>query len=344
MTATAAPLLQIQHLQASYRGAEGAPIRAVRDVSFDLYPGEVLALVGESAAGKSSVAHAILGLLPGNATIEGDVRYRGQSLKSLSREELRRVRGERISMIFQDPLASLTPTLTVGVQLAEVFSVHRGLSKAEAREEALAALRRVLPDPERVADLYPFQLSGGMAQRVMIGMALALRPDVIIADEATSSLDAATRMDTIARLEELRDQGAGVLLITHDFGVVARLADRVVVMYAGAIAETGDVSTIFKKPRHPYTYGLLQSLPRLDRRATRIMPMRGQPPDLAKLGEECAFLPRCPKATSQCRTELSPPLVVAGTGIEGHMAACYNPVAIDRAEELEFPDAHDTDV
>ncbi|MSQ30881.1 MAG: ABC transporter ATP-binding protein [Dehalococcoidia bacterium] len=321
----APPLLSVRHLRATYRVADGV-IPAVRDVSFDLHAGEVLALVGESAAGKTSVAHAILGLLPAQASVEGEVRLRGAALEG---EELRRARGEQISVIFQDALASLTPTLTVGEQVAEMFRVHRALDARAARAAAVEALRVVLPDAERVAAAFPFQLSGGMAQRVMIAMATALRPAMVIADEATASLDPGVRLDTLARLEALRDGGTAILLITHDFGVVARLADRVAVMYAGAIVETGDVRTIFRRPRHPYTYGLLESIPSLEHPGP-ITSMRGQPPDLAKLGAECPFLERCPKAVSQCRVDPAPALLAADTGVEGHTVACYNPVAIDR--------------
>lgn len=334
MTATeAATLLTVQHLSVTYRTAEGT-VPAVRDVSLELASGEVLALVGESASGKTTVAHAVLGLLPQFASTEGEVRYRGTALTSLSKEEMRQIRGTQIGMIFQDALAGLNPTLTVGDQLSELFVAHRQMRPGDAKAEAFGLLARVLPDAERAANAYPFQLSGGMAQRVMIVMATALGPDVIIADEATANLDPATRLETITRLEALRDGGAGVLLITHDFGVVARLADRVVVMYAGSVVETGDVRTIFRRPRHPYTYGLLQSLPRLDR-AEKLTAMRGQPPNLATLGQECAFLPRCPKATSQCRVEAAPKLAPAGTGVLGHQVACYNPVVVDRSEDRD---------
>lgn len=327
MTAVEAstPLLSVRHLNATYRVGDGI-VPAVRDVSFDLRAGEVLALVGESAAGKTSVAHAILGLLPAQATVEGEVRLRGEILEG---DELRRARGEEISVIFQDALASLTPTLTVGEQVAEMFRVHRGLDPREAAAAAIEALRTVLPDAQRVAESYPFQISGGMAQRVMITMATALAPAMIIADEATASLDPGVRLETLSRLEALRDQGTAILLITHDFGVVARLADRVAVMYAGAIVETADVRTVFRRPRHPYTFGLLESIPSLERRGP-ITSMRGQPPNLATLGPECPFLARCPKATSQCRIDHAPVLTAADTGVAGHEVACYNPVVVDR--------------
>jgi len=324
------PLLAVRHLSALYRTSSGSLLPAVRDVSLDLHGGEVLALVGESAAGKTTVAQAMLGLLSPPTVVEGDVRYRGTSLQSMTPEELRRVRGQEIAMIFQNALASLTPTIAIGDQLAEVFVTHRGMDRVAGRAAAVELLATVLPDAEQIARSYPYQISGGMAQRVLFAMATALHPAVIIADEPTSSLDAAVRLETLAQLEALRDAGAGVLLITHDFGVVARLADRVAVMYAGAIVETGDVRTIFRRPRHPYTYGLLQSLPTLARRG-RLEPMRGQPPDLATIGVECPFLPRCAKAISQCRVDVAPRLAAADTGVPGHEVACYNPISIDRS-------------
>ncbi len=334
---TRTPVLTVRDLHAAYRGAE-AMIPAVRGVSLDLYAGEVLALVGESAAGKSSVAHAMLGLLPSNAEVSGTILYNGRSLLDLSSEERRQVRGGEIAMIFQDAMAGLTPTLRIGEQIAELFLAHERLDAKAARAAALEALRPLLPDAERIVDAYPFQLSGGMAQRVMVAMATALHPKIVIADEPTANLDPAVRLETLNWLEEMRNAGTAVLLITHDFGVVARLADRVMVMYAGVVAEEADVFTIFRRPRHPYTYGLLSSLPGVMSGA-RLTPMRGQPPDLATLGAECAFLERCSKAISQCRVQPSPPLVtpevVAGSDVPlapGHRVACFNPMVVDLRE------------
>ena len=327
-TSADGPLIAVRHLSATYRGSTG-PIPAVRDVSFDLHAGEVLALVGESAAGKTTVAHALLRLLPLGASMSGDVRYRGASLGAMSAEDLRHVRGEEIAMIFQNGLAALTPTITIGDQLAEVFRAHRGLGPEAARAAGVRALAEALPNAEQVAAAYPFQLSGGMAQRVMFAMATVLQPAVVIADEPASALDAGVRLDLMQRIEAMRDAGTAVLLITHDFGVVARLADRVAVMYAGAVVESGDARTIFRRPRHPYTLGLLQSLPSIVG-GGRLVPMRGQPPDLATLGDECPFLPRCPKAVSRCRVDAAPGLAIADTGVAGHEVACYNPVAVDR--------------
>lgn len=331
------PILSVRDLRAAYRGPEGM-IPAVRGVSLDLYPGEVLALVGESAAGKSSVALATLGLLPSTAEVSGRILYEGRSLFDLKGDARRQVRGGEIAMIFQDATAGLTPTLRVGEQIAEMFLAHRRLDPRAARAAAIETLRPLLPDAERIVDAYPFQLSGGMAQRVMVAMATALRPKVVIADEPTANLDPAVRLETLDWLEALRDRGTAVMLITHDFGVVARLADRVMVMYGGVIAEEADVFTIFRRPRHPYTYGLLSSLPGVMTGA-RLSPMRGNPPDLAALGEECAFLERCPKAVSRCRVDPSPPLAAAGPPpgsdappAPGHRVACFNPMAVDLRE------------
>ncbi len=355
-----APLLAVEGLTASYRTDDEVMIPAVRDVSFELHEGEVLALVGESAAGKSTVAHAILGLLPHSAEIGGDIHFRGWRMGDLTSEELRRIRGDEIAMIFQDAAASLTPTLTIADQLSELFRAHRDYSESEARQLAVEALSRLLPDAQRVADAYPFQISGGMAQRVMITLATALEPSIVIADEPTANLDAAMRHETLEVLERLRDErGVAVLLITHDFGVVARIADRVGVMYAGELVETADVRTIFRHPRHPYTFGLLQSLPSLAG-GDRLVPMRGSPPDLAELPPQCPFLSRCNKATSRCRIEDAPALQPVASfeapdaAIEGgtaeaeheagrdpgfdaaleipHRVACFNPIAVPRVE------------
>lgn len=320
------PIVSVRHLSASYHTDE-ATIPAVRDLSLDLYPGEVLALVGESASGKSTVAHAILGLLPASADVSGEVLLRGRSLRSLPPEDLRRVRGSEIAMIFQHAQSSLTPTLTIGEQMSELYRAHDRISREEAYVRAVEALRMVLADPERIAGSYPFQLSGGMAQRVMIAMAMALNPGVVLADEPTANLDPAVRQETLERLERMRDDGAAVLVITHDFGVVARIADRVGVMYAGQVIEEADVRTIFREPKHPYTFGLLQSLPSLSG-GRRLQSMRGQPPDLATLPPECPFLPRCPKATSRCRTEDAPGLEQVEDSVGGHRVACFNPIAV----------------
>ena len=321
---TQSPIVRVEGLSASYR-VDATRIAAVRDVSFELYPGETLALVGESGSGKTSIALAMLGLLPSNATIEGgDVEYEGKPLPFEDEPRLREIRGAEIAMIFQDAIASLTPTLSIGDQVAEVFTAHGLASKKDAKVKAIETLRGFLPDPEAVADSYSHQLSGGMAQRVLIAMATALEPRVIIADEPTASLDPAVRDTMLSFLERLRDdRGVSVLLITHDFGIVARLADRVAVVYAGEIVETADVRALFREPKHPYTFGLLSSLPSLDSRPGRLQPMRGQPPDLASLPPECPFLTRCNKATNQCRSDAAPLLHELEPD---HLVACYNPI------------------
>ena len=319
------PILEVRRLSATYN-AQGTLIPAVRNVDLDLRRGETLALVGESGAGKTSVGMAILGLLPDNSTIEaGEVRFDGESILDADLARLQQIRGAEISVIFQDAQSALTPTIRIAEQLAEVYMAHLGASKREAHAMALDRLREVIPDPERVGASFPFQLSGGMAQRVMIAMATALQPQIIIADEPTASLDAAVGLETLAALEQLRDdRGVAVLLITHDFGVVARLADRVAVMYAGEIVEQADVRTIFRAPQHPYTFGLLSSLPAFAERG-QLVPMRGTTPDLSTLPPECPFLPRCNKAISRCRIEDAPTLEAI---TDGHQLACYNPMTV----------------
>ena len=319
------PILEVEDLKVIYRTAD-VLIPAARGVSLELRPGEILALVGESASGKSTVGHAVLGLLPVTASMDGDVRYRGRSLIGLSPEEMGRLRGRDIAVIFQDPQSSLTPTMMVGEQVAEPFAIHLGLSPQEARQRARQALAAVIPDADRVMDSYPFQLSGGMAQRVMIAMATALEPSVVIADEPTAALDPAIRHEMLELLEGLRDRGAALMVITHDFGVVARLADRVAVMYAGRLVEVADVRTAFRMPKHPYTFGLLQSLPSMAPRG-RLQPMPGNPPDLNTLPPECPFLPRCTKAIATCRTSPEPELFEMD-GSPDHLAACFNPMVV----------------
>ena len=231
------PLLQVRDLQVTYRTRDGE-IPAARGVTFDVHPGEILAIVGESASGKSTVGHAILELLPqATSEMSGTILWQGRDIATFSREEMRRLRGREIAVIFQDALAALTPTMTVGEQLAELFRIHLNVGAEEARLRARDALLDVMPNADRVLDVHPFQLSGGMAQRVMIAMATALQPKLLIADEPTANLDPAVRQETIEWLERIRDAGGSVIVITHDFGVVARLADRVAVMYAGRLVE-----------------------------------------------------------------------------------------------------------
>ncbi len=308
-------------------------MKAVRNVTLGLEPGEITALVGESGAGKTTAGLSILGILPRQGVITGGhIRFEGQDLESLRGEALHAIRGDSISMIFQDPVAGLNPIVEVGQQVEEVVSIHREISKREARQlalEALAAMR--LPDPDRIARSFPGELSGGMCQRIMIAIATVLNPKVLIADEPTAALDVTVQAQILDELERpRRERGTAILFITHDMGIVAQVADRVTVMYAGAVAEAADVQTIFKNPRHPYTWALLDTLPRLDvRRDRRLVQIPGAPPDLIHWDGRCAFLERCPKAPTICRTDEEPPLLAAPNGQPGHRLACYNPVTLE---------------
>ena len=319
-------ILRVEELRAEFASPDGV-VKAVNGVSLSLRRGGTLAITGESGAGKTSVGLCILNLLPHPGRIvSGRVEFQGINVLELGSEETRRVRGREIAMVFQDPATGLNPVLSAGQQVEEIITTHLDVSKREAKRRSLEVLAQMgLPDPEQVATRYPFQLSGGMAQRVMIAIATALNPKVLILDEPTSALDVTVQAAILEDLRQLqRSHGTSILLITHDLGVVAQMADEVTVMYAGSVVESGDVHTVFERPRHPYTWSLLGSRPRWDRdEPGRLTVIRGTPPNLAELPEECPFLPRCPKATNVCRTEPAPSL----SEIEaGHLAACYNPV------------------
>lgn len=320
-----AHLLEVRDLSICYRDGERT-VQAVDRMSFALDAGETLALVGESGSGKTTAALGVMGLIrPPGHVLRGQALLDGRDLLSMDSEELRRLRGRVISMIFQDAQAGLNPVLTVGQQVAETVEIHLRVSKKEARRITIDTLASLgLSDPELVASRYPFQLSGGMAQRVMIAIATVLRPRVLIADEPTSALDVTVQASILAELDRLRAElGSGILLITHDFGVVAQMAQRVAVVYAGRIVETADARDIFRAPRHPYTWSLLSTLPRLDRSVDRLPQIKGQPPDLSSLSGQCAFLPRCPKAVNACRSSPWPDLTPID---DGHAVACFNPV------------------
>jgi oligopeptide transport system ATP-binding protein len=319
------PLLQVRDLTVQFHTDDGI-VRAVDGVSFDLERGETLGLVGESGCGKSVSALSILRLIPQppGRIVRGEVLFDGVDLLKLSESQLRRIRGAQIAMIFQDPLSSLNPVLSIGHQVGEALERHKGLRGRALRNRVLELLDLVrLPDPQRILDAYPHQLSGGMRQRAMIAAALSCDPQILIADEPTTALDVTVQDQILELIRDLADQfHAAIILITHNLGVVAGMADRVNVMYAGQIVETGPVDEIFADPAHPYTQGLLASIPRLDRPlGERLRPIEGTP--AVPIGEllGCPFAPRCEYATEQSRTEL--PTLEPYQGNERHQVACW---------------------
>jgi len=310
------PLLEVRDLQVEFRTREGIA-KAVNGVNYTLQPGETLAVLGESGSGKSVTAQAIMGILdspPGFVT-GGEVLFRGDDLLKMSDDGRRHLRGESISMVFQDALSSLNPVFPVGWQIAELFRIHRGMSRRDAMQEALEALERVnIPAAkERIGD-YPHQFSGGMRQRVMIAMAIALHPEILIADEPTTALDVTVQAQILELMADLqREENMGLILITHDLGVVAEVADKVAVMYAGRIVEQASIGEMFDSPAHPYTVGLMNSIPTLETRAGELKAIKGLPPSLVALPPGCSFAPRCPLAFDRCRQEV-PEAVPVGPG------------------------------
>ncbi|MFL5868576.1 MAG: ABC transporter ATP-binding protein, partial [Thermoleophilaceae bacterium] len=296
-------ILTVEDLAVSFETDEGT-VQAVDGVGLELAPGEVLAIVGESGSGKSVTAMTILGLTRSpNARFEGSIRYKGEELLTAGDEELQRVRGAEIAMIFQDPMTSLNPVMKIGDQIIEQIQEHEGLPDDEARERVVGLLERVgIPRARDRVDSYPFEFSGGMRQRVMIAMALSCNPSVLIADEPTTALDVTIQAQILQRIRELRDEtGAAVILVTHDLGVVADIAERIAVMYAGRIVEQGTLDDIFYDPQHPYTWGLLGSIARVDKpRPERLPAIAGLPPSLADRPKGCHFRPRCPHEFSEC--------------------------------------------
>ncbi|QIA27619.1 ABC transporter ATP-binding protein [Thermaerobacter sp. PB12/4term] len=315
-------LVEIRGLRTTFQTEEGL-VPAVNGVDLAIRRGETLAVVGESGCGKSVTALSILRLIPSPpGRIEaGEIVFEGRDLLRLSDEEMRRIRGNEIAMIFQEPMTSLNPVFTVGDQIAEVFMFHRGMSRRDALEQAVEMLRHVgIPAPERRVREYPHQMSGGMRQRVMIAMALACHPKLLIADEPTTALDVTIQAQILDLMRRLKEElGMAILLITHDLGVVAEMAERVVVMYAGRVVEEGDVYSVFRNPVHPYTEGLLRSIPRLDEDRERLPAIEGTVPSPGHLPGGCPFHPRCPYATDTCR-EVEPRLEPLG---EGRYAACH---------------------
>jgi oligopeptide/dipeptide ABC transporter ATP-binding protein len=320
------PVLEVKDLTVGFPSDDGL-VQAVRGVNYQLHPGEVLGIVGESGSGKSVTSLAVMGLLPRTARVSGSVTFRGQELIGVSDAQLNKFRGRSVAMIFQDPMTSLNPVYSIGYQVAEAVLAHQDMSKAKARDRALELLEAVrIPNPRQRLDNFPHELSGGMRQRVVIAIAMANNPDVIIADEPTTALDVTVQaqiMDALRLAQE--ETGAAMVLITHDLGVIAGQADRVAVMYAGKLVEIGTAEDIFYTARMPYTFGLLGSLPRMDRPTERLTPITGAPPSVVNMPPGCPFTPRCPLAIQICE-DVEPELEPA-TGPD-HLAACH------RSEEL----------
>ncbi len=309
------PLLSVRNLIVEFPTRAGL-LRAVDEVSFDIAPGEVLGVVGESGAGKSLTGAAIIGLLePPGRIAGGEIIFDGNRIDNLDNDDMRALRGKRISMIFQDPLTSLNPLYRVGEQLIETILTHLPLSTGEARKRAIELLDEVgIPAPETRIDGYPHQFSGGMRQRVVIALALAAEPDLIIADEPTTALDVSVQAQIISLLKNLcSEHGTAVMLITHDMGVIAETADRVAVLYAGQVAEIGSTRDLIKHPKHPYTIGLMQSIPSLEGEADRLVQIPGSMPRLNAIPPGCSFHPRCKKAFEPCMSKRSPLIEVGST-------------------------------
>ncbi len=322
------PVLSVQGLSVQFR-IGGAWRAATRGIDFDLAPNETLALVGESGCGKSITCASILGLLGGEgARVEGSIRYRGREIVGMPESELEKIRGKEIAMIFQEPMTALNPVMPVGEQIAEAISVHLGCSRAEAKTRALGFMERVrIPAaPERYRD-YPHQFSGGMRQRIVIAMAMACQPRILLADEPTTALDVTIQAQILAELRDLcANLEMSMVFITHSLGVVAAIADRVAVMYAGEIVEIAPVAELFAAPRHPYTQALLQAIPRVDRETVTLRAIPGQVPAIAEFGSGCRFAPRCPRASEACQAV--PPELAARGGPEGHRVACLAPAPV----------------
>ena len=315
-------LLEVKNLTTNFHIGVGC-VQAVRNVSFHLDAGESLGIVGESGSGKSVTMMSIMGLLPDYADVTADsIRFNDREMTKMSVGEFRKVRGNEIGMIFQDPMTSLNPLYTVENQIAEPLRIHRGMSKAEARKAALELLKRVeIPNPEARLKQYPHELSGGMRQRVMIAAAIACQPKLVIADEPTTALDVTIQAQVLDLLNHLKEgSNASIIMITHDLGVIASMCSRILVMYGGIICEQGTVREIFYEPRHPYTWGLLRSIPKMtERKDEKLIPINGTPPDMLCPPKGCPFAPRCPYAMPVCRKYLAPTTVLGET----HSCACH---------------------
>jgi peptide/nickel transport system ATP-binding protein len=331
-----ASLLDVRDLRTQFQTDDGV-VRAVEGVSFSVEPGQVLGIVGESGCGKSVTCLTIMGLNdPRLSTSAGEVLYKGENLLTAGGRRMREIRGAEIAMIFQDPMTSLNPVHTIGRQLAEAVLLHKDVSRKDARARALEMLEAVgIPRADRRIDDYPHQFSGGMRQRVMIAMALINNPDIVIADEPTTALDVTTQAQILQLLKDLqREFGSAIIMITHDLGVVAETADDVIVMYSARIVERGSVASIFKQPRHPYTWGLMGSLPRLDANVDRLVQIPGQPPSLLRPPAGCRFHPRCPYAMATCHEKAPSSEPVPGD--PGHEDACFLDAAVKQREASQL--------
>ncbi|CAN5245936.1 ABC transporter ATP-binding protein [soil metagenome] len=317
------PLLDVKNLKTQFFTQDGV-VRAVDDVSFDILPGETLGIVGESGCGKSITAMSIMRLIPSppGKIVQGEILFKGEDIITMSDEEVRHIRGNEIAMIFQDPMTSLNPVLSINRQLGETLELHMGMNKSQARRRSIELLEMVgIPNAEERVNQYPHQFSGGMRQRVMIAMALSCNPSLLIADEPTTALDVTIQAQILDLMKTLQaEHNTAVMLITHDLGVVAGMSDRINVMYAGHVVETATAEELFANPRHPYTVGLLNSIPRLDSEVReKLDPIRGLPPDLIDLPDLCPFVPRCDYAREKCEQQNPPLLDVA----PGHRSACW---------------------
>jgi oligopeptide transport system ATP-binding protein len=322
-------LLSLRDLRTQFFTADGV-VKAVDGVSFDLYPGQTLGIVGESGCGKSQTVLSIMRLIssPPGKIVGGQVLFQGQDLLKVSDEQMRRVRGRKIAMIFQDPMTSLNPVLTINRQIGEALQLHLGMDGGQARKRAIELLDLVgIPSAKARVDDYPHQFSGGMRQRVVIAMALSCNPQLLIADEPTTALDVTIQAQILDLIKNLsKEFGTATILITHDLGVVAGMCDDILVMYAGRVIERAGVYDLYADPAHPYSMGLLRSVPRLDEnRKERLVPIEGLPPDLIELPDNCPFNPRCTYAADKCRAEMPPLLDVSRNGAIGHETACWFP-------------------
>ena len=326
-------LLEVKDLAVQFATQDGT-VYAVNGLSFALAKGQTLGIVGESGSGKSQTVLALMGLLARNGSASGQALYHGTHLLTLPAAELNQIRGNRMAMIFQDPMTSLNPYLTVERQMTEVLQLHKGQDRTSARAASIRMLDAVrIPEAAKRVDMYPHEFSGGMRQRVMIAMALLCEPEVLIADEPTTALDVTVQAQMLLLLRDLQqDFGTAIVLITHDLGVVAGLCDQVVVMYGGRVMEQGNAQQLFKSATHPYTRGLLQAVPRMDGSDAALLAIPGAPPNMARLPKGCPFSPRCAFADAQCHNTLAPLRALTGqAGASGHLRACHREVTLVQA-------------